>query len=217
MRLAILGDNLEKTEKYTLEGAIKNRRTIREISGKRIPSHRLEKLLWAAYGKTLVYQGDKYRTAPSAGATYPIELYVFVERIDGFDDGIYIYNPDSEKVEICKPGIYLPEVQKMSWDQEFISLSNAVFVMVYNPRKIESEYGNKNRERVWQQIPRLRPAGMRPYRSKYPSDDRRPGPGRGAGGSLFPEAAYRVVGFEGGKDTPLYGLRGDRRLIWLGF
>jgi len=34
----------------------------------------------------------------------------------------------------------------MSWDQEFVSLSNAVFVMVYNPRKIESEYGNKSRD-----------------------------------------------------------------------
>ena len=34
----------------------------------------------------------------------------------------------------------------MSWDQEFVSLSNAVFVTVYNPRKIEKEYGNKSRD-----------------------------------------------------------------------
>jgi hypothetical protein len=119
--MAILGDNLEKTEKYTLENAIKNRRTIREITGNRIPSHYLDKLLWAAYGKTLVFEGDKYRTAPSAGATYPVEIYVIVERIDNFDDGIYIYNTNSEKPEIYKPGIYLPEVRKMSWDQEFVS------------------------------------------------------------------------------------------------
>jgi len=142
----IVGDNLEKPKKYTLEEALKNRRTIREITGKKIPSRYLEKLLWAAYGKTLIYEGDKYRTAPSAGATYPVELYVFVERVDGYNDGIYIYNTNSEKLDLYKAGIYLPEVQKMSWDQEFVSLSNAVFVMVYNPRKIEREYGNKSRD-----------------------------------------------------------------------
>ena len=103
-------------------------------------------MLWAAYGKTLVYQGDKYRTAPSAGATYPVEIYVFVGRVDGYEDGIYTYNTDSEKLEIYKSGVHLPELQKMSWDQEFVSLSNAVFVMVYNPRKIEREYGNKSRD-----------------------------------------------------------------------
>ena len=47
---------------------------------------------------------------------------------------------------MSKPGIFLPQVQKMSWDQEFISLSNAVFIMVYNPEKIEREYGNKSRD-----------------------------------------------------------------------
>jgi len=133
-------------EKYSLESAIKNRRTIREITGKSVPSDCLEKLVWSAFGKTLTYRGDIYRTAPSAGATYPIEIYLFVERVEGYQNGIYIYNTDSEKLEIYKPGVYLPEAQKMSWDQEFVSLSNAVFVMVYNPRKIESEYGNKSRD-----------------------------------------------------------------------
>lgn len=133
-------------EDYSLESAIKNRRTVREITGKNIPSEYLEKLVWSAFGKTLSYEGENYRTAPSAGATYPIEIYVIIERVEGYQDGIYIYDTAGESLKIFKPGIFLPEVQKMSWDQEFVSLSNAVFVTVYNPRKIEREYGNKSRD-----------------------------------------------------------------------
>lgn len=141
-----MGDNLKNLKKYTLEEAIKNRRTIREITGKNIPVEYLELLTWAAFGITLKDRGDKYRTAPSAGATYPIEIQVFVERVDGYQDGIYIYDTGSECLKIFKPGIFLPEVQKMSWDQEFVSLSNAVFVTVYDPRKIERDYGDKSRD-----------------------------------------------------------------------
>jgi len=136
----------DEFKKYSLEKAIKNRRTIREITGKNIPAEYLELLAWSAFGTTLKDRGDKYRTAPSAGATYPIEIQVFVERVDGYNDGIYIYDTGSEKLKISRPGIFLPEIQKMSWNQEFVSLSNAVFITVYNPRKIERDYGNKSRD-----------------------------------------------------------------------
>lgn len=138
-----MGDEFKK---YSLESAIRNRRTIREITGKNIPAEYLDLLTWSAFGMTLKDRGDKYRTAPSAGATYPIEIQVFVERVDGYQDGIYTYDTGSESLKISRPGIFLPEVQKMSWDQEFVSLSNAVFITVYNPRKIKRDYGNKSRD-----------------------------------------------------------------------
>ena len=69
-----------------------------------------------------------------------------MERVDGYEDGIYIYDKNNEELKISKTGIFLPEVEKMAWDQDFVSLSNAVFVMVYNPRKIEREYGSKSRD-----------------------------------------------------------------------
>ncbi len=138
-----MGDEFKQ---YPLESAIRNRRTIREITGKNIPAEYLELLTWAAFGTTLKDRGEKYRTAPSAGATYPIEIQVFVERVDGYENGIYIYDTGSESLKIYRPGIFLPEVQEMSWNQEFVSLSNAVFITVYNPRKIERDYGNKSRD-----------------------------------------------------------------------
>ena len=92
-----MGDEFKK---YSLESAIRNRRTIREITGKNISSEYLDKLVWSAFGTTLKDRGDKYRTAPSAGAIYPIEIQVFVERVDGYRDGIYIYDTGNEKLKM---------------------------------------------------------------------------------------------------------------------
>jgi SagB-type dehydrogenase family enzyme len=131
---------------YTLQAAIKNRRTIRDFTGETIEAAELETLAWSACGCTLIGDGDKYRTAPSAGATFPVEIYAIIERVNGYDNGFYKYDTEMEKLKLIKGGIYLPEIRKISWDQEFVSLSNAVFIMVYNPLKIEKEYGKKSRD-----------------------------------------------------------------------
>jgi SagB-type dehydrogenase family enzyme len=141
-----LAKNKKRFEDFPLESAIRNRRTIREITGKNIPSEYLDILMWSAFGTTLKEGREKYRTAPSAGATYPVEIYLFVERVDRYEDGIYIYDSKNENLKLFKPGVFLPEVEKMSWDQDFVSLSNMVFITVYDPEKIEREYGNKSRD-----------------------------------------------------------------------
>lgn len=141
-----MSDRIDKFGKYTLEAAIKNRRTIREITGKTINAADLETLVWSAYGCTLIEDGDKYRTAPSAGATYPVEIHAIIERVNGYEGGIYSYDTKTEGLKLNKAGTFLPEIRKISWDQEFVELSNVVFIMVYNPRKIEKEYGNKSRD-----------------------------------------------------------------------
>ena len=141
-----MGKKNTRFEEYGLEAAIKNRRTIREISGKSVGSSDLERLAWAAYGCTLIEDGDKYRTAPSAGATYPVEIHAIVERVKGYDDGIYFYDTKTEGLKLRKAGVFLQEIRKISWDQEFVELSNAAFILVYNPGKIEKEYGAKSRD-----------------------------------------------------------------------
>lgn len=139
-------DQKRKNENCSLVEALKKRRTIREITGRKIESSRLDQLVWAACGNTLKYEGDTYRTAPSAGATYPIELYVVVNNAENYENGIYLYNKKAEKLDLAINGVFLSEIQKMSWDQDFISVSNAIFLLVYNPQKIEKEYGNKSRD-----------------------------------------------------------------------
>ena len=120
--------------------------TNREITGGQLPSGYLDKLLWAAYGHTHNDGRAKMRTAPSAGATYPVELYMVIERVAELDSGIYRYSSRVEKPVLVKSGEYLSEVCKVSLEQDFIPLSNVAFIMVYNPQRIVSRYGRDSRK-----------------------------------------------------------------------
>jgi SagB-type dehydrogenase family enzyme len=131
---------------FSLISAMENRRTIRELTGKSITSAKLNLLVWAAYGNTCNDGRCKLRTAPSAGATFPIELYLAIERVDGFADGIYRYSTRNEKIMAVKNGRFLKEISRASLDQDFIPLSNAAFLLVYNPQRIMRHYGRDSRK-----------------------------------------------------------------------
>ncbi|MBN1613995.1 MAG: SagB/ThcOx family dehydrogenase [Deltaproteobacteria bacterium] len=68
--------------KMTLEEALKKRESIRDFSSKSLNEDELSQLLWAAQGTTRNWGG---RTAPSAGALFPLEIYVVLK------EGVFHY------------------------------------------------------------------------------------------------------------------------------
>lgn len=74
----------------SLEEAILRRRSTREFSNKPVTIEEVSQLLWAAQGIT---SERGYRTAPSAGALYPLEVYVVVGYVDNLSLGVYWYRP----------------------------------------------------------------------------------------------------------------------------
>lgn len=135
-----------KKNRKSLVEAMAERRTIREITGGRISSGVLEKLVWAACGHTHRDGRMKMRTAPSAGATYPIEIYAVIERVDGFKDGIYLYDYARDRLLLKSEGHFLESICRVSLEQDFIPLSNVVFLMVYDPLRIQPRYGRDSRK-----------------------------------------------------------------------
>ena len=79
-----------KTE--TLNHAILNRRSIRDFSKKPLSKEQLSYLIWASTGLQRKERGFEYRTAPSAGALYPIETYVVINNVKNIAQGVYHYN-----------------------------------------------------------------------------------------------------------------------------
>ena len=61
--------------KISLEETLNSRRTRRNFQDKPVSLDNVSQLLWAAQGIT--EPGKKLRTAPSAGALYPLEIYLF--------------------------------------------------------------------------------------------------------------------------------------------
>lgn len=133
-------------ENYPLETALKTRQTVREFTGGRISRDILDDLIWAAYGHTHSDGSVKMRTAPSAGATYPLEIYLVLHNVNDYTDGIYLYDTRNERLTIVKEGEYLNDIYRASLEQDFILLGNVTFLLVYNPDRIVRHYGRESRK-----------------------------------------------------------------------
>lgn len=74
----------------SLEEVLKKRRSLRSFAKGPLSSEHTGQLLWAAQGIT---DPAGLRTAPSAGALYPLETYLVVREVDGLEKGVYKYLP----------------------------------------------------------------------------------------------------------------------------
>jgi len=73
----------------SIEQALKQRRSVRKYKDDSLTLSELSQLLWAAQGQT---SSKGYRTAPSAGALYPLEMYVVAGNVADLPVGVYHYN-----------------------------------------------------------------------------------------------------------------------------
>ena len=126
----------------SLKSIIKNRRTTRQFIKKAIPQEQMKDLVWAAYGHTHTYKDMKMRTAPSPGAKYAVDIFVSLERVDGIQDGIYVYDTAIEDLRLVKAGEFHDLLCVAALDQKFFAVSNVNIYMVYNPSRIVPDYGS---------------------------------------------------------------------------
>ena len=113
----------------SLEEAIAQRRSRRDFTAEPISQSQLSQILWAAQGISDT-QG-RYRTAPSAGATYPLEIFIVCgsDSIDKMGDGIYHYNVDSHSLTLHHQGDVRLELARAALNQEFIYQAPADIVI----------------------------------------------------------------------------------------
>lgn len=91
----------------TVAEAVGLRRSVRSYSDDPVSLHQLSGILHSAQGIT----SDRgYRAAPSAGATYPMTIYVVAEKVDELRPGIYVYRPESSTLETLRTGAFLSDL-----------------------------------------------------------------------------------------------------------
>ncbi len=128
------------TGNTSVETALSKRRSIRDYSGENLTLDEVSQLLWAAQGITAPWGG---RTAPSAGALYPLELYIVVGDVEGIDKGVYKYSREEHELEKVKEGDIRAELADAAIGQACIrdAAIDIVFTAVYE--RTTRKYGER--------------------------------------------------------------------------
>ena len=92
--------------------ALFERRSQRDFQDTELTQEQLAQLLWAAAGVTTE---DGRRTAPSAGALYPLDLYVVVTQVTGLEPGLYLYQPEQHALAKVLAGDFRTAFRKVRW------------------------------------------------------------------------------------------------------
>jgi SagB-type dehydrogenase family enzyme len=130
---------IELTEPITkgtmpLEQAITTRRSRREFSSKALTWEQIGQLVWAAQGQDA---HSRYRTVPSAGATYPLELFVVTER------GLFRYLPGKHAVARLTDQDLRARLVAAAWGQEFIAAAAVTLVFAAEFARTTGRYGER--------------------------------------------------------------------------
>lgn len=129
----------KEKDNLSVEEAIAKRRSERSFHDSPLAKEQLFQILWAAQGIT----GDGKRSAPSAGATYPLEIYAVVGKVEGLEAGVYRYVPKNHSLEPHLSGDRRKELAVASLGQSFIADAPLVIVITAEYERTTKKYGER--------------------------------------------------------------------------
>jgi SagB-type dehydrogenase family enzyme len=116
------------------------RRSVRSFSPAPLSVAQVGQLLWAAQGIT---HSEGLRTAPSAGALYPLELYAVVGAVDGLTPGIYHYRPDGHRIIKMVDGDRRGELARAAHGQSWLAEAAVVIAFGAIYERTTHKYGER--------------------------------------------------------------------------
>jgi SagB-type dehydrogenase family enzyme len=124
----------------TVEQALWHRRSVRSFTDESLSLRQVGQLLWAAQGHN---RGLVGRTAPSAGATYPMELYLVAGKVKGLKPGVYHYGFDGHYLKLEKGGDHRADLADAALGQSSVSSAPAVLVLAADISRTARAYGQR--------------------------------------------------------------------------
>lgn len=119
----------------SLEKALHQRRSVRDPQSAPLSVSEIGQLCWAAQGIT----DDKgHRTAPSARATYPLEVYVLIDSATGMAPGLYHYRPSEHALILRRAGGIGAEFRAQAARQEWIAQAPVIFIIAGDTTRVAS-------------------------------------------------------------------------------
>lgn len=139
--LAMAASALQASEgTFPLEQALRERRSVRDFRPDAVRLEEIARLAWAAQG---VVTASGQRTAPSAGALYPLELYVVAGNVQGLAAGVYRYEPSSGRLAALAEGERRDDLVRAAWGQRWLGEAPAIFVVAAVERRTTAKYGRR--------------------------------------------------------------------------
>jgi len=130
----------QTTGSLSVEEALVQRRSVREFRREALTLAQVGQLLWAAQGIT---RSGGYRTAPSAGALYPLEVLLAAGSVHDLSPGVYRYRPrDHALAPILKEDLR-GKLAAAALGQSFVNDGAAALVITAVYERITGKYGQR--------------------------------------------------------------------------
>ena len=139
----------EFTGDAPLERLLQQRRSVRDYRDGVLQLSEIGQLLWSAQGIT---HPRGLRTAPSAGALYPLELYVISGDVNGLEAGMYHYQAEGHRLARTGSGDLRQRLAHCALDQTWIGNAAAVVVFAAVYERTMRKYGERGVRYVHMEI-----------------------------------------------------------------
>lgn len=139
---------VESVQAMSIEEALEQRRSIRDFSRDGLELKDVSQLLWAAQGIT---SNRGFRTAPSAGALYPLELYIVAGEVAELSPGAYRYRPDDHDLVLVASGDLRKRLASAT-RQAWVGRAPAILVIAGVYQRTKAKYGQRGRRYVHMEV-----------------------------------------------------------------
>lgn len=136
----------------SIESALLLRRSIRSYKNAPLTLQEISQLLWSAQGVSDSSSGFRYRTAPSAGGLYPLEIYVIVGNATGLINGIYKYRPVPHELIKIVEGDKRTELFNVALGQTSIQTAPIVIVFSAVFERTSIKYGSRAERYIYMEV-----------------------------------------------------------------
>lgn len=134
----------------SVEEALARRRSVREYADASLSIGQLSQLLWSAQGIT--EQSHGLRSAPSAGALYPLEVYVASAHVGGLRPGVYRYLPGEHGLELVLDGSVRRQLCRNALSQSAVADAPATLAFAAVFARTTRKYGERGRRYVYMEV-----------------------------------------------------------------
>jgi len=124
----------------SVEQALARRRSVRDFRTAPLPLASVGQLLWAAQGITNT-RGD--RTAPSAGALHPLEVYLVAGAVTGLEPGVYRYEPGRHQLLRVAAGDVRRDLARAALEQDWVADAPGILVLAGVYERSARKYGRR--------------------------------------------------------------------------